>query len=240
MASTFLSLPLGSQITEGAGVTLTLQIPPIPTGAGITIAAGSIAPIGSLQLGTSAAPWNGLALLNNAYVKARNQANNADITIAGLNTANQVQLGDGTDSGIIIPSKFAKLGSVPAVGAGLPVLVGTTGLLAGQAADLGATNLVAAAPASALYRIMAWIAVTQAATTSSTLPSIVIGFNNGVAQTLALTATNNGNTTTTIAQAVAVIRAASASAITYSTTGYASSGATPMQYEAWVTAEAIQ
>src|SRR5579864_3835973 len=63
-----------------------------------------------------------------------------------------------------------------------------------QAANIAATNLVTGA-AAALYKITVYIVVTQAATTSSTLPSVVITWtdqNNNAAETFTLTPTNTG------------------------------------------------
>lgn len=101
-----------------------------------------------------------------------------------------------------------------------------------QAANIGATNLLAAV-AAGTYRIWAYIIVTQAATTSSTMPSVVISWtdkDNNTTQTLTLTATSAGNALTTFAQAGCMIDAIATSNIQYSTTGYVSTGATPMQY----------
>ena len=102
----------------------------------------------------------------------------------------------------------------------------------GQTAIIGTTNLVASATAG-LYRINGFACVTTAATTSSTLPSIVIAWtdaDSSQAMTFTLTAPNNGNVKTVIESGFLVINAKASTAITYSTTGYASSGATPMQY----------
>ena len=101
-----------------------------------------------------------------------------------------------------------------------------------QAANIAATTLLAT-PSAGVYRVSAYIIVTQVATTSSTMPSVVITWtdkDNTTAQTLTLTATSTGNALTTFAQAMAVLDATSGSNIQYSTTGYVSSGATPMQY----------
>lgn len=128
--------------------------------------------------------------------------------------------------------------STTLAGQGLSYTVGTTGLLSAQGANIGTTNVVASV-ASGLYEVCAAIAVTRAATSSSTLPSVTIGWNNGVAQTQQLIASNAGNTTTTHGQDCIPVRSAASQAITYATGSFATSGVTSMQYELYVTARAI-
>jgi predicted PurR-regulated permease PerM len=101
-----------------------------------------------------------------------------------------------------------------------------------QAANIAATTLLAV-PAAGMYRVTAYIVITQVATTSSTLPSIVITWtdkDNNTGQSITLTATSAGNALTTVLQATCTLDAIAASNIQYSTTGYVSTGATPMQY----------
>jgi hypothetical protein len=104
-----------------------------------------------------------------------------------------------------------------------------------QAASIGATNLVAAAPVG-LYQVCWFVNVTRAATTSSSI-LVTIGWNDGVALTKASTA-QAGNTTSVYDQACFAAYAAAATNITYATT-YASSGATTMQYHLTATAERL-
>ena len=72
---------------------------------------------------------------------------------------------------------------------------------------------------------------------------MTIKWNNGVAQTLTLIASNGGNTTTTITQASMFLQLAAAQNITYdagTTSGaYATSGATSMQFSLYCTLEAL-
>jgi hypothetical protein len=103
--------------------------------------------------------------------------------------------------------------------------------LTAQVANIAATNLLTGQTAG-IYRVTGYIIVTQAATTSSTLPSIVITWtdqNSGQVMTLTLTPTNTGNTTTTYQTAISTLNV-NTSAIQYSTTGYTSVGGTVMQY----------
>lgn len=93
-----------------------------------------------------------------------------------------------------------------------------------------------------MWRITAYIIVTQAATVSSTLPSIVITWtdqNNNTSQTFTLTPTNAGNTLTTFQQASMAVSPKGITNINFSTTGYATNGATSMQYAVHVRTEAM-
>jgi hypothetical protein len=165
------------------------------------------------------------------------------VQLAPLVASFPFQVFDGTN-GFSLAFQMDQSGKVSAyasqalAGQGLPYVVGTTGLLSAQGANIGSTNLVASV-AAGLYEVCSWIAVTRAATSSSTMPSVTIGWNNGVAQTFQMSATSTSNTTTTNGKACTPVRAAASTAITYSTAGFASSGATSMQYELYVTARAI-
>ncbi len=104
--------------------------------------------------------------------------------------------------------------------------------LTGQTANLGST-LVYAVPESGMYKCSIFIIVTQAATTSSTLPSVNILFtdvDNSTAQTLLSTVTNPGNLLTTFEQAEVVVYAKIGTNINFSTTGLASVGGTALNY----------
>ena len=110
-----------------------------------------------------------------------------------------------------------------------------------QAANIALTNLIAS-PTSGRYRISAYIIVTQAATTSSTLPSISLQWNdadNGQAQTFALTPTDTGNLLTTSHFNDVFLSVGASSPLTFSTSGYTSVGATPMQFAIHITVEAL-
>ena len=113
--------------------------------------------------------------------------------------------------------------------------------LTAQSANIGSTNIIASTAAAGMYRISIHIAVTRAATTSSTLPSVSIGYTeqessasiSGIA-----TGTSTGNSTsTTISRGEVIASCAANTAITYSTSGYLSSGATSMQYSVHIRLE---
>lgn len=103
-----------------------------------------------------------------------------------------------------------------------------------QTANISTTTAYAVpAHMGGQYAVTVYIKVTTAGSVSSTMPSVSIAFtDNGdsVAQSIAATATNTGNTTTTLAQATVIVWASGGTNIQYSTASYASSAA-GMAYE---------
>lgn len=124
--------------------------------------------------------------------------------------------------------------------------------LTAQTAAVSATNLVAA-PATARYRISAYLKVTTPATTgaaTSTLGAVTITYADGtdnVAQSVVMqlqtqagasATTNAGNSTTTVLAGEVPIYAHTGTAIQYAI-AYASNTAAQMQFEAHLAAEQI-
>jgi hypothetical protein len=139
---------------------------------------------------------------------------------------------------LALTGTVTKVNNITTAGNGATFPVGIANLTA-QGADVATTTLIASA-AQGLYRVSAWCAVTRAATTNSVLPAVKIGTSNGTTQTITLAATTSGNALTTLTQGSVVVKASSSSPnITYTSSGFASSGATTMQYELYVSAEAI-
>lgn len=125
-------------------------------------------------------------------------------------------------------------------GGGIP----TTAIdLTAQTANITPTTLYAVpASFSGLYRVTVFIIVTQAATTSSTLPAVSVVFtdnDNNTSQTLAVTAVNTGNVLTTFEQGDAVINVKDSTTIQYKTTGTTTVGATPLNYAVHIRIEAV-
>ncbi len=140
-----------------------------------------------------------------------------------------------------VPSEYAKVDS-------------TT-----QAANIGQT-LLYAVPASGagLYRVSAYVVVTRQATTSSTMPKVQIDWTDSDSNTavgpfditLSSTAVNPAAGANSVGQnllttdtgttaGTAIISARQSTNINYRTTGYASVGATTMQYAVHVKLEAL-
>lgn len=133
-------------------------------------------------------------------------------------------------------------GVTAAAGNGFPLLVGKTGLLATQGANIAVTTLYAVPSTGAgLYRVCGNSAVTRAATTSSTMPAVTISWNNGTAQTTTLLASNTGNTLTSYQLSCITVRMAASQNLSYdagtTVNAYASVGGTSMQYELTLTVE---
>lgn len=119
-----------------------------------------------------------------------------------------------------------------------------TGLLVTQAAAIASTLLYAVpATQGGIYTVRVYLKVTRAATTSSTLGAVTLLFTDagdsvsqsvvcplGTSAGAAATTAANG-TTTTVLQGTVTVNAKAGTNINF-TVGYASSGATTMQYEA--------
>jgi len=104
-----------------------------------------------------------------------------------------------------------------------------------QSANIGATTLYAIPVGQAgLYRVSAYAVVTQAATTSSTLPNVGILWTDSDSSVALLantvTPTNTANAPGAFGPGDIVINANAGTNIQFQTSNYASSGATPMQY----------
>lgn len=111
-----------------------------------------------------------------------------------------------------------------------------------QAANIGATT-VYAVPASGMYRVSAYAVVTQAATTSSTLPNVGVLWtdndSNVPLSATTVTPTNAANALGAFGNGSIVISARAGTNIQFQTSNYASSGATPMQYAVRIRVEAM-
>jgi hypothetical protein len=108
--------------------------------------------------------------------------------------------------------------------------------LTGQAANIGATTLTTPG-ANGFYRISCYIVLTQVATTSSTLPVCQGSWtdaDSSVVENVTFGVNTSANTLGLLISGTPdknpFFFAKSGTAITYLTAGYASSGATPMQY----------
>lgn len=110
-----------------------------------------------------------------------------------------------------------------------------------QTADINAPTLYAV-PTSGLYRVSAYVVVSQAATTSSTMPNVSVSYTEattGVAVQDQVTQTAATNQVGLHSGGTAVIAAQQGSNIGYVTSNYASSGATPMQYAVQIKIESV-
>ena len=111
-------------------------------------------------------------------------------------------------------------------------------VLSGQAASIGATNLVPTAFVTAGdYRVTYYARISTAASVNSSL-TVTLAWTDGVAQTYSGAAII-GNTTTTYQTGTLMFRADASSAITYATT-YASNAAGEMKYTLDIVLERVR
>jgi hypothetical protein len=119
-------------------------------------------------------------------------------------------------------------------------LIGDGVDLTAQTANVGPNTLVTTP--SGYYRISAYLVVTTVDGASSTLPSLVITWNdldNGQSQSFSLTPTNAGNLLTTLEQSDMIVSAGSSASIDYATSGYASGTPATMQYAIHIRVEQL-
>jgi hypothetical protein len=155
---------------------------------------------------------------------------NSCVTISGVTISGSSQDLSTTFAAVPPPALIVPAGTLRAA----------TFAATAQAANISAATgqlLVAPANVTGTYRLVCYIVETQAATTSSTLPACNVVFtdnDSGTAETVALTTTSAANAVGTLGAnattAIVGFQAKPGTNIQVSTSGYASSGATAMQY----------
>lgn len=143
--------------------------------------------------------------------------------------------------------KVTTYNSFATAGQGLTAIraaIDATGLTANYNSGTAATLYAVPASGAGLYRVTVTTEISTQATTSSTRPSVTLNWTNAdsnVAQTavtmIATSATNS--TTGATATATQVINARQSTNIQITSAGYASTGATAMQYSLHVRLEAL-
>jgi hypothetical protein len=221
------------------------------------VAAATYQPLGTYATGTGSASGtnSGDNAVNTTYANDYRAAN----FVAGTNylapngngsgltglTASQVSLGNvnnTSDANKPVSTLQQAALDLKANLATTPQIVASINATA-QAANIATATLYAVSSAG-FYRISVYITVTQAATTSSTMPSTTITYTDGNAGTnthsTTTTATSTGNSvTTTFAQTTYVLYAKASTNIQYATGSYATSGATGMQYALRIRVESL-
>jgi hypothetical protein len=131
-----------------------------------------------------------------------------------------------------VPANALSLATKAYVDSHAPGVVAADGKTA-QTANVNVPALYAV-PVSGMYRVSAFVALSQAATTSSTMPSVGVNYTEAitgvVVQDNNVTAQGTTNLLGLHSGGTAVILAQQGSNIGYVTSGYASSGATSMHY----------
>lgn len=107
--------------------------------------------------------------------------------------------------------------------------------------NAGAARTIFTPTVNSQLRISFSQALTQAATVSSTMPSLILSWTDvgGIARTKTLAATDSTNLTTAEYDGVAVITTNGSTVVQITSAGYATSGATSMQYALSVTTEVL-
>lgn len=185
-------------------------------------------------LSTTAAPTNGQLLIGSTG------STPVSATLSG--TSNQISVTNGAGSvtlglpsSLAIPGTITSYNGVSLVANGIPNVLAKYDAVTQQANIVTSTVLYSVPSSGAgLYYLRIYVVVTQAATTSSTLPQVVCNYtdqDSSTAQSAFLGATNTGNTIGTFTQSSGATMSVKASTnITFGTSGYGSTGATQMQY----------
>lgn len=214
-----------------AGVTATSM-----TNTGLTAKSFVYSGTGSVM--SSVAGTNGQLLIGstgNAPVAATLTATSGQTTIT--NGAGSITVG--LANPLTVPGPLGSVNGVSTAANGVPIVVGKYDATAQQAnipTNGTGTGFTYAVPAggAGLYWVRVFIEVTQAATTSSTMPQLQCVFTSRDSSTTDnafLGATSTANTVGTNTQSSGATMSAKASTnIFCGTSGYGSTGATPMQF----------
>jgi hypothetical protein len=161
----------------------------------------------------------------------------------GLETVETTSQTPVSGSGIIWPESTTHRWSVSNNGGAKELII--TGAaetdLTAQSANVGFQPIFTP-PVTGLYCCNAYASVTRAATSSSTLPAVQVGWQDGDSSTntnQSITPVSTANTVGTYGNGTTVFYAKAGVAIQIATSGYASSGATSMQYALHVSIERL-
>lgn len=158
--------------------------------------------------------------------------------LAGSNSTIMVGGSSGAPGQVLTSTGNA---TTPAWSTPLPAQVASTALI-NQSADASVGTFYAV-PTDGTYRASCYVVLTRAATTSATLPGCTVSYTDlitNVAMTSQVAQSASGNVVGTHLNGSVVLEAKSGTNVGYSTTGYASSGATTMQYRVRIVLERIQ
>jgi hypothetical protein len=221
---------------------------------GVRAQTGATQNLGSFYIGGNSVDFKFLAGSQSNYFMVGGGINGTNPVVSDSGTNNSVinpntfkqdSSSNLTLGGNLVATAIQPNG-VSVVNAGVPALVAKANATA-QAANIGSTTLYAVpASGAGMYRVSGYIVITQGATVSSTMPSLSVGWtdnDSGVTTSGVFTSTTTSNAagfdssdlqgspgTGIFAVGSSIINAKASTNITYSTNGYASAGATPMQY----------
>ena len=235
-------------LTLGGSTSGTTRVNPTAAASGtLTLPAATDTLVGKATTDTftnktydTAGAGNAFSINTNAITGVTGTGNTVALS-AGPTFTGTVAMASATLSGTISTyngvAKDASHSGVP--------LTGWTDTATAQSANIAANDFTTAISSATAgrYRLSCYVAVTRAASTSSTLPScnlICTDPADSLAKTVLIsTGANTGNTTGAGGSGVGICDAKVGTAIQWSTSGYASSGGTTMQYKVYVTLEVL-
>lgn len=201
------------------------------TNTGLTANSFTYPSTGGLMASTGAAT-NGQLLVGST--------GSAPVAATLTGTSNQISVTNGAGSitlglpsSLTIPGTVTSYNGAATVAGGIPV-IGCRYDATAQQANIPTSTVLCSVPSNAMYRVHFFLVVTQAATTSSTMPNVQCLWTDadtGVSESMFIGSTSTANTVGTYTQTGGLTLNAKASTnITCGTSGYGSSGATPMQF----------
>jgi hypothetical protein len=192
---------------------------------------GSVSAVDSWKIFNSiASGTNGTSVFSIEHIAGTSGSASLTVENAGLDVNGSGTPGTGAFS-LNTSGVATKVANATTAGNGLPFIiadVNSTGLTA----NVSTTNLLASAT-QGMYAIEVYWVCTTAATSSGTLPSVVVGWtdDSGTTQSTTVAPASSTNAVGSYGRSSGlVLYSGIAQNITYSTTGYASSGATSLTY----------
>jgi hypothetical protein len=225
------------QINAPSGMTVDAFDVAVGSSTPLRVTSNGIVNINNTLLGSNSVFFNGNSLTNAAYLGSNVAPGPSSGFVRMASTDSIVWRNNGNTADIPLAKdtsdNLTYNGHVIATTSG-PVGLQTFAVdLTAQAANF-ATQTFTTPSANGYYLVSAYEVITQAATTSSTTPTVKVNYtdaDSGVATSVVLTGGNTSNAVGYSTSSMTIgVYAKSGVAITLSSAGYASSGATAMQY----------
>lgn len=203
--------------------------------------AGPAIGIGNTSQGVDGKWWDIMPVGASLNLRTVTDAGAPSVTFLSVTRSGSAITGISSNSGSgswAHTGNLSTTGTITAGGVQLRGIVASDGKSA-QSADINEPGFYAVT-VSGMYRVSAFVVLSQAATTSSTLPGSNVFYTEattGIAVQDIITQSANTNLIGLHTGGTVVIAAQQGANIGYSTSSYASSGATPMQYSIHIRVE---